>query len=224
MIVLFATWSFGLASPCWRTWFNVAVIVVGVMMTAFGELQFAVAGFVFQLTGRFFESFRLAMVEVLLSDSSTKMNPLVSLYYFAPVCALMIGLVAAVAELPRITIEDIERAGLGLLVASAAVAFLLNAAGVLLVSETIATIAHQNRFANIGREDRTHVSLDAAAEWRAQDHSLDLCVSHLLGHYCNCIAACRKRNRPRWTALLFARGSGHPQGVGNTDFAATVVK
>ena len=63
-----------------------------------------------------------------------KMDPLVSLYYFAPACAVTNGLFTALVELPRLTMDDIYRLGPMVLFANAFVAFLLNVSGVLLVS------------------------------------------------------------------------------------------
>lgn len=133
-IVLLAMWALGLTSPNARTWLNIAVIILGVTTTAFGEIKFVLSGFLLQVAGRFFESFRLALIQKVLSGEEYKMEPLVSLYYFTPVCAVMIGAVSAFAELPRLQIEDINQTGVGLLLANAAVAFLLNVAGVILVS------------------------------------------------------------------------------------------
>ena len=103
-------------------------------MTALGEIKFVLSGFLFQVAGRFFESFRLALIQKVLAGEEQRMDPLVSLYYFAPVCTAMIGTVSAFAEMPRLRLEDIKQAGVGLLMANAAVAFLLNVAGVVLVS------------------------------------------------------------------------------------------
>ena len=135
-IVLLAMWALGLTSPNARIWLNIAVIIIGVTMTAFGEIEFVLSGFLFQVAGRFFESYRLALIQKVLSGKEHKMDALVSLYYFAPVCAVMIGAVSAVTELPRLRMEDIKEAGIGLLLANAVVAFLLNVAGVILVRLT----------------------------------------------------------------------------------------
>jgi hypothetical protein len=126
-------WALGLTSPNARIWLNIAVIIIGVTMTAFGEIKFVLSGFLFQVAGRFFESFRLALIQKVLSEKEHKMDALVSLYYFAPVCAVMIGVVSALTELPRLRVEDIKEAGVSLLLANAVVAFLLNVAGVILV-------------------------------------------------------------------------------------------
>lgn len=64
------------------------------------------------------------------------MDPLVSLYYFAPVCALMNGLTSLVTEIPTMTMDDIYRVGFITLLANAMVAFLLNVSVVFLIGKT----------------------------------------------------------------------------------------
>ena len=64
---------------------NVSVIVLGIIIASYGEVAFVLIGFVFQACGIVFESIRLVMVQKLLSLEH-KMDPLVSLYYVAPVC------------------------------------------------------------------------------------------------------------------------------------------
>lgn len=132
-VVLLAIWALGLTSPNARTWLNIAVIIAGVIMTAFGEIKFVLSGFLFQVAGRLLESFRLALIQKVLPGEEHKMDPLVLLYYFAPVCAVMMCVVSAIVEWPQLRVEDIEEACAGLLLSNAAVAFLTNVAGVILV-------------------------------------------------------------------------------------------
>lgn len=73
------------------------------------------------------------MVQRLLSSAEFKMDPLVSLYYFAPACAVMNAVVTAVVELPTLHMSDIYQLGMGTLFLNAAVAFGLNVAVVFLV-------------------------------------------------------------------------------------------
>lgn len=82
-----------------------------------------------------FESIRLVMVQRLLSSAEFKMDPLVSLYYFAPACAIINGVITLFVEVPHMTMDDIQNLGIGVLVASGAVAFFLNVSAVLLVSQ-----------------------------------------------------------------------------------------
>lgn len=113
---------------------NVSVIVIGVVIASFGEIKFVFIGFLFQIGGIVFEAVRLVMVQRLLSSAEFKMDPLVSLYYFAPVCAVMNGITALFLEVPNMTMENIYNVGVLTLIANAMVAFLLNVSVVFLVS------------------------------------------------------------------------------------------
>ncbi|KAA8641301.1 solute carrier 35 member [Aspergillus tanneri] len=137
---LLATWAFGIAPPNLRTLGNVFLIVVGVVIASFGEIKFDVFGFLIQIGGIIFEALRLVMVQRLLSSAEFKMDPLVSVYYFAPACAVANGLVMYFMELPRLTMGDINSLGVVTLIANALVAFLLNVAVVLLIGKTSAVV------------------------------------------------------------------------------------
>jgi len=113
---------------------NVSVIVLGVVVASYGEIAFVVIGVVFQVFGLLFESVRLVMVQKLLSGSEYKMDPLVSLYYFAPVCAAMNAICCIIFEGPRLSVQAILDAGIIMLFMNAAVAFCLNVAVVFLVT------------------------------------------------------------------------------------------
>lgn len=73
------------------------------------------------------------MIQVLLSGDGMKMDPLVGLYYFAPVCAVMNFLVAMPSELPTFTWAAVSKVGVGMLFLNASIAFLLNVTSVFLV-------------------------------------------------------------------------------------------
>lgn len=132
--VLLASWSAGLKEPSMKTFLNVSIIVVGVVLASFGEIQFVLVGFMFQLGGILFEATRLVMMENLLSGTDFKMDPLVSLYYFAPACAVMNGLAGLILEVPKMKLADVYAVGITNLVGNAMVAFLLNVSVVFLVS------------------------------------------------------------------------------------------
>ncbi|GAB7351642.1 hypothetical protein MBLNU459_g2248t1 [Dothideomycetes sp. NU459] len=134
--VLLATWGMGVAPPNLKTLGNVSMIVVGVVIASFGEIQFKLTGFLFQIAGIVFEAIRLTMVQRLLSSAEFKMDPLVSLYYFAPACAIMNGVVALIIEVPKLTMDDLARVGYFVLLANALVAFLLNVSVVFLIGKT----------------------------------------------------------------------------------------
>ena len=80
------------------------------------------------------------MIQILLSgdelSGAAKMDPLVSLYYYAPVCTLMNLLVALVTEVPTFAMEDVWRVGFPILFLNASVAFALNVASVFLIGKT----------------------------------------------------------------------------------------
>jgi hypothetical protein len=90
-------------------------------------------GFIYQVGGIFAEAIRLIMIQILLSDEGQKLDPLVSLYYYAPVCTLMNFIVALVTEVPSFQMEDFWRVGVLIFVLNASVAFALNVASVFLV-------------------------------------------------------------------------------------------
>ncbi|KAI0572610.1 hypothetical protein TUN199_10923 [Pyrenophora tritici-repentis] len=93
-------------------------------------------GFLFQCAGIVFEAIRLVMVQRLLSGADFKMDPLVSLYYYAPACAVINGVILLFTELPKMTMADVDRVGLFTLFANASVAFLLNVSVVFLIGKT----------------------------------------------------------------------------------------
>jgi hypothetical protein len=132
--VLLTSWAMKTDTPNMRVLANVSVIVLGVVVASYGEIAFVVIGVVFQVFGLLFESVRLVMVQKLLSGSEYKMDPLVSLYYFAPVCAAMNAICCIIFEGPRLSLQAILVAGLFMLFMNAAVAFCLNVAVVFLVT------------------------------------------------------------------------------------------
>ncbi|KAI4251964.1 MAG: hypothetical protein LQ352_004551 [Teloschistes flavicans] len=132
--VLLAGWGLGTEKASMNTLFKVSFIVIGVVIASFGEIKFVLIGFLFQLGGIVFEALRLVMVQKLLSSAEYKMDPLVSLYYFAPVCACMNFCVAVVFEFPRITLDHVYHVGMLVLLINACVAFALNVSVVFLVS------------------------------------------------------------------------------------------
>lgn len=90
------------------------------------------------MAGIIFEAIRLVMVQRILSAPEFKMDPLVSLYYYAPACAVINGLFTLFIELPKMGMSDIYNVGIFVLIANAAVAFGLNVSVVFLVSQAFA--------------------------------------------------------------------------------------
>jgi len=134
--VLFFSWVWGVANPTLAQLLTILVIVFGVGLASFGEIQFSWLGFFFQIAGTVFEAVRLVMIQVMLSAEGLRMDPLVGLYYYAPVCAVMNLFIAWASEGPSFKLEDAAHAGWGMLFLSAVVAFMLNVASVFLIGKT----------------------------------------------------------------------------------------
>lgn len=132
--VLISGWALGVSQPNLKVFLNVSIIVVGVVIASLGEIKFVWIGFVYQLCGIVFEALRLTMVQRLLSSAEFKMDPLVSLYYFAPVCAAMNFVVAVFWEVPKISMDEVYHVGLFTLFLNGLCAFALNVSVVFLVS------------------------------------------------------------------------------------------
>lgn len=80
-----------------------------------------------------FEAVRLIMIQILLSEDGQRMDPLVSLYYYAPVCAAMNMVMVWYVELASFRMDDFARVGFSILLCNALVAFMLNVSSVFLV-------------------------------------------------------------------------------------------
>ncbi|KAL8991251.1 MAG: hypothetical protein Q9177_000287 [Variospora cf. flavescens] len=134
IFVFLALCSLRLSSPTVSTSLNLLIIVFGVVLASLGEIRIQLMGFLFQFGGLVFEAYRLALIQKLLNDERYKMDPLVSLYYFAPCCAGMIALMGVGEEWPSISWEDVQGVGWWVWAANGMLAMALNVASVFLVS------------------------------------------------------------------------------------------
>lgn len=134
MAVLLAGWGLAIDKPNLKILGNVSFIVIGVVVASYGEIAFNLTGFIYQVVGIIFEAIRLVMVQQLLSSAEYKMDPLVSLYYFAPVCAAMNFVMYVIFEGSSLGLSHITHVGLLTLLGNAMVAFCLNVSVVFLVS------------------------------------------------------------------------------------------
>lgn len=103
------------------------------MVASYGEIRISWLGVWLQGAGLVFEAMRLVMIQVLLSGNGEKMDPLVSLYYFAPVCGAMNLVMVCFSEMDSFKMVDFVRVGPLILIFNATVAFFLNVASVFLV-------------------------------------------------------------------------------------------
>ena len=133
VVTLITSWALRVAEPSLKTLGNVSFIVLGVIIASYGEIQFVLIGFLFQCGGIIFEAMRLVMVQELLSGAEFKMDPLVSLYYFAPICAVINGMIAMFVEVPRMKFIEVQNVGFSIFILNAMIAFLLNVSVVFLV-------------------------------------------------------------------------------------------
>ncbi|KAK4702099.1 hypothetical protein P7C70_g4131, partial [Phenoliferia sp. Uapishka_3] len=114
-----------------RTAIVVVAISFGVALAAWGEIDFALDGFLYQTFGIMFEATRLVAIQKLLQG--LRMDPLVSLYYYAPVCAGLNALLIPVYEGWAPFEQIIPVVGLPFLIVNASTALLLNIAVVFLI-------------------------------------------------------------------------------------------
>ncbi|KAH7098383.1 TPT-domain-containing protein [Auriculariales sp. MPI-PUGE-AT-0066] len=83
--ILLISWISRIHEPNKKLLGIVLMISSGVALASYGEMRFDTLGFVIQCLAICFEASRLVMIEILLHG--VKMDPLVSLHYYAPVCA-----------------------------------------------------------------------------------------------------------------------------------------
>ena len=134
---LVMSWAFRVADPSAMSFFVILVIVSGVVIASAGEGSLSWIGVVLQLGGTVSEALRLVLTQVMLAGDGLKMNPLVGLYFYAPVCACVLMLVAAALEGGSFQWSEVSRVGYLTLLSNAAVSFSLNMCSLLLVSATM---------------------------------------------------------------------------------------
>jgi len=130
--ILLISWGARLQDPNKKLGVIVLMISLGVALASKGELQFDLVGFLIQAAAVAFEASRLVMIEILLHG--LKMDPLVSLHYYAPVCAIINLAILPFTEGLEPFYDVNNLVGPLFLITNAAVAFLLNIAAVYLVS------------------------------------------------------------------------------------------
>ncbi|GAA5930611.1 hypothetical protein JCM10213_000759 [Rhodosporidiobolus nylandii] len=109
----------------------VIAISAGVALASYGEINFVFSGFIFQCLGIVFEATRLVAIQKLLQG--LRMDPLVSLYYYAPVCAALNCMLIPLFEGWAPFEVVLERVGAFTLFLNCNVALLLNIAVVFLI-------------------------------------------------------------------------------------------
>lgn len=137
-VLVFSYFS-GLEKTSYVEVYIVMVICVGVALTSVGESYFSWIGFTFQSLAIMAESSRLVLTNVLMKQ--LKLDPLSSLYYIAPVCAFFIGIACIIFEGSDLPLERMQTSDfIAILLVNGGVAFTLNVAVVLLISNTSALV------------------------------------------------------------------------------------
>jgi len=135
-VLIFSYFS-GLEATSCVELYIVTIICVGVAMTSVGETYFSWLGFTFQSFAILAESSRLVLTNILLKQ--LKLDPLSSLYYIAPLCAVFIGIACVIFESATLPYERMMTKDFIItMILNGGVAFTLNVAVVLLISNTSA--------------------------------------------------------------------------------------
>lgn len=124
----------GLKEINMKTLMNVYIIVIGVIVASYGEVAFEWNGFISQVFGIAFEATRLALIDKLLNRPDQKMDPLVSLYYYAPVCTVCNFIMYLMFEARDLSGLELAKIGFGILLLNGMAAFALNVAVLFVVS------------------------------------------------------------------------------------------
>ncbi|KAI0166876.1 TPT-domain-containing protein [Hypoxylon sp. FL1284] len=136
VVTLLVGWLWGVEHPTWLKFFYITIIALGVVMASAGEIHFSWPGFVYQVAGILLESVRVTMIQSLVSAEGLSMDPLVSLYYYAPVCAVTNFVLSLASGWSTIEWTHAAEVGFWMLLLNAVVAFLLNVSSVLLIGKT----------------------------------------------------------------------------------------
>jgi hypothetical protein len=138
-VVLVLSVIAGLEKPSCKLATIVLVTSGGVALAIYGELEFAMFGFVMILASVVFEALRLVLVEVLYATSPVRLSGLTGVYYMSPVCFVAVLPVALCFEWDKIdTIVQHGGVRVPLLLANCACAFGLNVASLVMVKQTSA--------------------------------------------------------------------------------------
>ena len=114
------------------------IICYGIAIASYGDLAFNSLGIIVQLVAVFAEGVRIVLIQVLLQSRGIKLNPIATMYYVLPACALFLLPVWYTQEASYLTREAIQAFSPALYVANGLNAFLLNYAVFLVIGGTSA--------------------------------------------------------------------------------------
>ncbi|SCV72004.1 BQ2448_4698 [Microbotryum intermedium] len=131
--VLLVSAAFGLKELNRKIMGIVGAISLGVAIASFAEIEFEMIGFLVQALAIAIESCRLVLVQILLQGMG--LNPLTSLYYFAPVCLVINSIILLPVEGFSVVSDAIEKVGIPMLLGNACMTFALNLSSVWLIGK-----------------------------------------------------------------------------------------
>jgi drug/metabolite transporter (DMT)-like permease len=137
VVVLVFSFLTGLEKPSGVLFAIVLAVSTGVSLASYGEINFVLIGVIYQILGILSESIRLILVQILLSASGLKLDPLSGLFLYAPVCFVFNLTMFLIFEYPTFDSSRLqEPIFLFILLLNAAVAFCLNISVVVLIKNT----------------------------------------------------------------------------------------
>ncbi|KAI8908817.1 DMT family organic anion transporter [Powellomyces hirtus] len=136
VVVLLVSWFFQTEKPDKAVFMNVLFITFGIALASLGEITFVAVGFFLQVAALFFESTRLVLIQKLLSGRDLKMEALVGLYYFAPVCAGINMINTLMLESHKLSWDAFHRVGVSVFLFNGFTSFLLNVSAVFVIKRT----------------------------------------------------------------------------------------
>jgi hypothetical protein len=136
VVVLILSVAFGIDAFSFIEFNIVSLISLGVALASLGELRFSWVGFIFQTTAIVAEASRLVMTSSILKRY--KLDSLSTLYYVAPLCAILNGICCLFLESSRLPWNDRILTGsfIVMLLFNGLVAFSLNITSVMLIQHT----------------------------------------------------------------------------------------
>jgi hypothetical protein len=112
-------WSLAIAK-------TIIVITVGLSIASYGELEFNLRGFLYQVASLLLEGLRINSIEILMKSSGYKLNPLSSLQIFAPLMLAILAPCVALFDHDALSLKAIKQVGEIPFLANALCAFFLN--------------------------------------------------------------------------------------------------
>lgn len=137
MAILLAAFAFGTKSFSLKLVLIVLVISGGVGLASYGEVKFNWTGVTIQMVAIAIEATRVTLIQILLQGSS--MSPLLSLYYFAPIC-LSLNAAMIIPIEGWAAIRAVPALGFFTILSNCTLTFLLNLSAVYLICELLVSI------------------------------------------------------------------------------------